>query len=174
VRHGGRGLGPSTPPALRWCRVGYSSSDAGAHDHDPNSGPAPEGIQEPTDPRYPVGDTVILNADHMPGVDGAKATIDSSADATVYMVDFEMDGIEMTNHKWFLENEFLPVTYATTISSVCIQWPASLGDWRRVSVVVLCMSCCSLSTASDSFGSMPLLVHVDVVCCELKTQLLRV
>src|SRR5699024_11224220 len=154
--------------------VGYSSSDAGAHDHDPNSGPAPEGIQEPTDPRYPVGDTVILNADHMPGVDGAKATIDSSADETVYMVDFEMDGIEMTNHKWVVESELQPVSYATTISSGCILWPPSLGDGGRASVVGLRMSHSSLRTASDSRGPEPLLVHLAVVCVGLKTELLRV
>jgi hypothetical protein len=149
-----------------------SNHDAGAHDHDPDGGPAPAGIQEATDPAYDVGETVILNADHMPGMDGAEATIsgafdtttysvsytptdggdpvtdhkwvvheeledpgesplapgsetvlnadhmsgmkgaeatiDRSTDETVYMVDFEMDGMEMTNHKWVVESEIQP------------------------------------------------------------------
>jgi len=148
--------------------------DAGGHDHDPHGGPPPEGIQEVANPTYDVGDTVILNADHMPGMDGAEATIsgafdtttysvsytptdggdpvtdhkwvvheeldnpgeapldpggdvvlnadhmsgmngaeatiDSSTDETVYMVDFEMDGMEMTNHKWVVESEIQPAT----------------------------------------------------------------
>lgn len=151
-----------------------SNPDAGAHEHDPDGGPAPEGIQEATDPAYDVGAAVILdadhmpgmdgadatisgafdtttysvsytptdgsdpvsdhkwvvheeledpgesplepgsetvlNADHMPGMDGAEATIDSSTDETVYMVDFGMDGMEMTNHKWVVESEIQPGT----------------------------------------------------------------
>src|SRR5699024_2470447 len=143
-----------------------------SHDHDPDGGPPPEGIQEAPDPAYEVGEPVILdadhmegmdgaeatisgafdattysvsytptdggdpvtdhkwvvheeledpgdsplepgsdtvlNADHMPGMDGAEATIDSSTDETVYMVDFEMDGMEMTNHKWVVESEIQP------------------------------------------------------------------
>lgn len=51
---------------------------------------------------------VVVNADHMPGMDGAEATIDSWTDETVYMVDFEMDGMAMTNHKWVVESEIQP------------------------------------------------------------------
>lgn len=50
----------------------------------------------------------------------------------------------------------------------------SLGDGGRASVVGLRMSHSSLRTASDSRGPEPLLVHLDVVCFGLKTQLLRV
>ena len=79
-----------------------------AHDHDTDGGLPPSGIEEATDPTYAVGDSVILDADHMPGMDNAEATIDSSTDETVYMVDFEMDGMEMTNHKWVVESEIQP------------------------------------------------------------------
>lgn len=143
-----------------------------AHDHDADGGLPPSGIEEATDPTYAVGDSVILDADHMPGMDnaeatisgafdtttysvsytptdggtrvtdhkwvvheeleghgeapleagsqvilnadhmpgmkGAEATIDSSTDETVYMVDFEMDGMGMTNHKWVVESEIQP------------------------------------------------------------------
>lgn len=149
------------------------SDEGGGHAaHEPDGGPPPEGIAEATDPTYPVGTAVTLTADHMPGMDGAQATIsgafdtttysvsftptdggdpvtdhkwvvheeldspdeaplaegaevvlmaehmpgmegaeatiDSATDETVYMVDFEMDGMAMTNHKWVVESEIQP------------------------------------------------------------------
>src|SRR5699024_12336912 len=51
------------------------------------------------------GSETVLNADHMYGMKGAEATIDSSTDETDYMVDLEMDGMEMTKHKWVVECE---------------------------------------------------------------------
>lgn len=150
-----------------------STNENAEHDHDPDGGPPPEGIQEAEDPTYPVDSTVRLNADHMAGMQGseatisgafdtvtysvtytptdggdpvvdhkwvvheelenpgeppledgtevvldadhmegmagAEATVESSTDETVYMVDFEMDGMEMTNHKWVVESEIEPV-----------------------------------------------------------------
>lgn len=163
---------PESVPTQDQVQTDTPNPDAQTHDHDPDGGPAPAGIQEATDPTYAVGDSVILNADHMPGMDGAEAkisgafdtttysvsytptdggeavtnhkwvvheeladhgeapleagsqvilnadhmpgmkgaeaTIDSSTDETVYMVDFEMDGMEMTNHKWVVESEIQP------------------------------------------------------------------
>lgn len=55
------------------------------------------------------GDTAVIDAEHMTGMKGAEATIDYSTDETVYMVDFEADGMEMTNHKWVTESEVSPV-----------------------------------------------------------------
>ena len=46
----------------------------------------------------------------MEGMKGAKAIIDSSTDETVYMVDYEADGMMMTNHKWVVESEIRPAT----------------------------------------------------------------
>ena len=54
------------------------------------------------------GTEVTLAADHMPGMQGAEATIDSSTDETVYMVDVDTDGVTMTNHKWVVEDEIKP------------------------------------------------------------------
>jgi len=163
---------PESAPTQDQVQTDTPSSDAQAHDHDPDGGPAPSGMKEATDPTYAVGDSVILDADHMPGMDnaeatisgafdtttysvsytptdggtpvtdhkwvvheeleghgeapleagsqvilnadhmpgmkGAEATIDSSTDETVYMVDFEMGGMEMTNHKWVVESEIQP------------------------------------------------------------------
>ncbi len=54
------------------------------------------------------GTTVVLRAEHMSGMSGAEATIDSSTDETVYMVDLEMNGMQATNHKWVVESEIQP------------------------------------------------------------------
>ncbi|WLR48013.1 YdhK family protein [Halobacillus litoralis] len=56
---------------------------------------------------FSEGTAVTLAADHMEGMDGAKATIDTAEQTTVYMVDFTtVDGEQdVTNHKWVTENE---------------------------------------------------------------------
>lgn len=151
---------------------GAEHDDTAGHDHPADGGPPPEGIAEATDPTHPIGSTVTLSADHMPGMDGAEATIsgafttttyavsytptdggepvtdhrwvvheeledpgeapladgtavvldaehmpgmqgaeatiDSSTQETVYMVDLEIDGMTMTHHKWVVESEMRP------------------------------------------------------------------
>ena len=62
------------------------------------------------DQRLPDGTEVTVNADHMAGMKGAKATIAGSTDETVYMVDYEADGMRMTNHKWVVESELEPAS----------------------------------------------------------------
>ncbi|WP_087973247.1 YdhK family protein [Oceanobacillus rekensis] len=55
------------------------------------------------------GTEVILGADHMKGMDGATAVIDSAEETTVYMVDFTPSGgEEVVNHKWVIESELEP------------------------------------------------------------------
>lgn len=53
--------------------------------------------------------SVVLLAEHMPGMWGAAAIIDHSTSETVYMVDLVADGMRMTNHKWVVESEMRPV-----------------------------------------------------------------
>ncbi|WP_132994238.1 YdhK family protein [Gordonia zhaorongruii] len=60
--------------------------------------------------RLSDGTEVTLLAEHMKGMKGATATIASSTDETVYMVDYEADGMKMTNHKWVVESEIQPVS----------------------------------------------------------------
>ena len=48
--------------------------------------------------------------EHMEGMQGAKATIASSTEETVYMVDYESDGMTMTYHKWVVESELKPAS----------------------------------------------------------------
>lgn len=53
------------------------------------------------------GTEVTLEADHMKGMKGAKATIESAENTTVYMVDYQptTGGEMVTNHKWVTEEE---------------------------------------------------------------------
>lgn len=67
-----------------------------------------EELQNPGEPPLPDGTKVVLAADHMAGMEGAEATIESSTEETVYMVDVEANGMKMTNHKWVVESEVQP------------------------------------------------------------------
>lgn len=60
---------------------------------------------------FEAGDEVELTADHMEGMDGATATIDSAEQTTVYMVSYTdtETGKEVENHKWVTEEELSPV-----------------------------------------------------------------
>ncbi|MED1864618.1 YdhK family protein [Fictibacillus nanhaiensis] len=53
------------------------------------------------------GTEVVLETDHMKGMKGAKATIDSAEQTTVYMVDYTptTGGERIKNHKWVTESE---------------------------------------------------------------------
>lgn len=59
--------------------------------------------EEPLEP----GAEAVIAADHMEGMDGATAEIDSAEETTVYMVDFTptTGGEEVVNHKWLTESE---------------------------------------------------------------------
>ncbi|MGD7003825.1 YdhK family protein [Corynebacterium halotolerans] len=88
-----------------------TTADDGGHDmeHPEDGGPPPEGITEATEPTYPVGSEVILTADHMPGMDGAQATISGAFDTTTYSVSYTpTDGGEpVTDHKWVVHEELV-------------------------------------------------------------------
>jgi len=69
-----------------------------------------EELEDPGEAPLEPGTEVTMNADHMKGMDGAVAEIDSAEETTVYMVDFipTTGGEEVTNHKWVTENELFP------------------------------------------------------------------
>src|SRR5699024_2720261 len=54
-----------------------------------------------------VGSEVTIQADHMNGMDGATAVIDSADNTTVYMIDYTPTngGEKVTNHKWVTDSE---------------------------------------------------------------------
>ena len=51
-----------------------TSASSMAMDHG-DGGPVPAGMKPASDPKYPVGSKVILTADHMEGMDGARASV---------------------------------------------------------------------------------------------------
>ena len=67
-----------------------------------------EELKDAGNDRLADGTEVTITANHMTGMDGAAATIDYSTDETVYVVDYEADGMLMTNHKWVTESEVEP------------------------------------------------------------------
>jgi hypothetical protein len=65
-----------------------------------------EEIENAGDKTLEPGTEVTLKADHMEGMNGAKAIIDSAEKTTVYMVDYTTaDGEQVKNHKWVTESE---------------------------------------------------------------------
>lgn len=69
-----------------------------------------EEIKEADGELLEPGTEVTLEANHMPGMEGATATIDSYLDTTVYMVDYEdtETGEMIRNHKWVTGDELAP------------------------------------------------------------------
>lgn len=97
--------------------VGAYDTYTYAVDYTPTTGSDPvkghrwvvqEELQGAGDERVPDDAEVTLVADHMEGMNGAKATIASSTDETVYVVDYKAHGMTMTNHKWVTESEIKP------------------------------------------------------------------
>lgn len=66
-----------------------------------------EEVENPQDEPYQEGDEVVLAAYHMPGMEGAQATIDAAEDTIVYMVTYTNSETDETveNHKWLTEDE---------------------------------------------------------------------
>lgn len=66
-----------------------------------------EEIKDAGDKMLENGEVVIIEADHMKGMKGAEATIESAKKTTVYMIDYTptTGGEKVTNHKWLVESE---------------------------------------------------------------------
>lgn len=68
-----------------------------------------EELVEAGDQPFTPGDEVTIDAEHMAGMKGAKAVIDTAEEMNVYMVDFTTaDGEKVTNHMWVTESELSP------------------------------------------------------------------
>lgn len=70
-----------------------------------------EEIENADEESFQTGDEVVLNAEHMEGMKGATATIDSAEQTTVYMVDYTdtKTAEKVTYHKWVTESELAPL-----------------------------------------------------------------
>lgn len=67
-----------------------------------------EELQDAGTRRLADGTVKQVLADHMQGMEGAEATIASSTDETVYMVDIDDPDMQMKRHKWVVESEIQP------------------------------------------------------------------
>ncbi|ANS76792.1 hypothetical protein AWM70_21220 [Paenibacillus yonginensis] len=89
--------------------VSAAQQDSGGHDSDMHhSGSSlPEGLKTKANPTYPAGTKVILEADHMPGMKGAEATVVGAYDTTAYAVTYTptTGGEPVKNHKWVIQEE---------------------------------------------------------------------
>src|SRR5699024_3782162 len=67
-------------------------------------------VEDPGESPLERGTEVTLNTDHMKGMNGATATIDSAEDTTIYLVDFTptTGGEKVVDHKWVVESELEP------------------------------------------------------------------
>jgi hypothetical protein len=83
-----------------------SGMDHSGMDHS-GSGEVPEGLKDAENPTFKVGDTAIINDDHMEGMKGAEATIVGAYDTTVYTISYDptTGGERVTNHKWIIHEE---------------------------------------------------------------------
>src|SRR5690625_1860486 len=72
-----------------------------------SSGEVPEGLEEAENKTYEVGSQAIIESDHMPGMNGAEATIVGAYDTTVYTVSYTptTGGEPVENHKWVIHEE---------------------------------------------------------------------
>lgn len=84
-----------------------ATSSSAMHEHEMDGGPAPASIKVAENPKYPVGSKVTLTADHMPGMNGAEATIAGAYQTTTYVVDYTPTngGEPVKNHKWVVQEE---------------------------------------------------------------------
>lgn len=83
------------------------STSGEGQEHSPDGGRPPEGIEKASDPKYAVGDDVVLSADHMPGMKGADATITGAFDTTAYAISYTPTdgGDPVKNHRWVVHEE---------------------------------------------------------------------
>lgn len=72
-----------------------------------SSGEVPDTLEEAENPKYPVDSEATILTDHMPGMNGAIATITGAYDTTAYEVSYTpaADGDPVENHKWVIHEE---------------------------------------------------------------------
>lgn len=67
----------------------------------------PAGLKEAKNPKFKVGSQVVMHTEHMPGMNGATATIVGAYDTMVYAVSYvpTTGGEKVSNHKWVVQEE---------------------------------------------------------------------
>lgn len=71
-----------------------------------SSGEVPDGLQAAENPAFEVGSQVLVEADHMAGMQGMEATVSGAYDTTVYSISYTPEGGEpVEGHKWVIYEE---------------------------------------------------------------------
>jgi len=72
-----------------------------------HDGMVPSSMKDAANPKFPVGSNVILLADHMEGMKGAKAQVVGAFDTTMYEVSYKpkTGGPMVKNHRWVVQEE---------------------------------------------------------------------
>lgn len=85
----------------------HSDDRSHMHGMHGSSGKVPEGLEAAQNPKFPVSSEVVMHADHMPGMDGVKATVTGAYDTTVYSVTYTPadGGKPVKGHKWVIHEE---------------------------------------------------------------------
>ena len=69
-------------------------------------GKIPEGLKEAKNPKFKVGDKVIINAAHNDDMQGSEGTVVGAYETTVYSISYESTvGEPEENKKWFVQEE---------------------------------------------------------------------
>ncbi len=84
-----------------------SSEDHSMHSGHNHSGTVPTEMHAAHAPKFPVGSQVVVQTDHMPGMENAEAQVVGAYDTTIYEVSYQpTDGsAEVKNHKWVVQEE---------------------------------------------------------------------
>lgn len=105
-------------------------SDNMNHTNHISSSEIPQGLKTAKNPTYPIGSKAFIQADHMPGMKGAAATIVGAYETTAYAVTFTptTGGKPMSNHKWVIQEEIKnpgdkPLTSGTQITIIADHTP---------------------------------------------------
>ncbi|MCJ1907658.1 YdhK family protein [Planococcus ruber] len=90
------------------------SSDQESMEHGENghmehssTGELPEDLKKAQNPKYDEGSSVLMNADHMEGMQGTEATVSGAFDTIAYSISYtpENGGDRVENHKWIVQKE---------------------------------------------------------------------
>lgn len=102
-------LGAAALLVLGGCGKGSPNAMSSGMHHEMHEEGAslPAGLQAAQHPAYPVGSKVTIRADHMPGMDGAEATVSGAYDTVVYAVSYtpEGGGQAVSGHRWVVQEE---------------------------------------------------------------------
>nr|WP_251025969.1 YdhK family protein [Bacillus sp. ISL-47] len=72
-----------------------------------SSGEVPDELKEAENPAFEIGSQAIIEADHMPGMKGAVATISGAYETIAYSVTYypTTGGEPVKDHKWVIHEE---------------------------------------------------------------------